>query len=61
MLKITAIKVGKVDVDEEQSLAVQFRVMSIPTLILFKGGQKVAVTMGSMSKTALEAWVKENI
>lgn len=55
------VKVGKVDVDAESALAVRFRVMSIPTLILFKGGEKAASTMGVMSKPALEAWVKENL
>jgi len=34
-------KVAKVNVDEQPSLAAQFRVMSIPTLILFKDGQPV--------------------
>ena len=55
------VKVGKVDVDDEHGLAVRFRVMSIPTLMLFKGGQKAAVKTGVMSKPDLEAWVKENI
>jgi thioredoxin 1 len=34
-------KIGKVNVDEASSLAAQFRVMSIPTLIIFKDGQPV--------------------
>ena len=55
------VKVGKVDVDDEHGLAVRFRVMSIPTLMLFKGGEKVATKMGVMSKPDLEAWVKENL
>ena len=55
------VKVGTVDVDDEHGLAVRFRVMSIPTLMLFKGGEKVATKMGVMSKPDLEAWVKENL
>ena len=35
-----AIKVGKVNVDAEQELAAQFGIMSIPTLLVFKNGQK---------------------
>ena len=35
------IKVGKVNVDEEQALAIKFRVASIPTVIAFKDGKAV--------------------
>jgi len=45
--------VGKVNVDEEQALAQQFRVMSIPTLILFKGGEMAATVVGAMPKEQL--------
>ena len=38
------VKVGKVNVDDEGELAMQFRISSIPTLMLFKNG-KVAETM----------------
>ena len=44
------IKVGKVNVDEEPDLAGQYRVMSIPTLIFFKGGKQVATCVGVKSK-----------
>ncbi len=55
------IKIGKVDVDAENALAAKFRVMSIPTLLLFKDGEKKAVSAGVLSKAELEAWVKENL
>ena len=44
------IKVGKVNVDEEGELAMAFRVMSIPTLILFKNGEAVDMSVGFRSK-----------
>ena len=44
------IKVCKVNVDEEGELAMAFRVMSIPTLILFKGGEAVETSVGFRSK-----------
>ena len=47
------IKVGKINVDEEQELARQFKVMSIPTLILFKNGEPVAQTVGVQPKEAI--------
>lgn len=44
------IYVGKVNVDEQSELATQFEVMSIPTLIVFKNGQKVNQSVGVISK-----------
>ncbi len=44
------IKVGKVNVDEQPELAQQFRVMSIPTLIAFRDGEAVNMTMGVQPK-----------
>ena len=44
---------GKVNVDDEQALAEQFRIMTIPTLMLFKGGQQVAASVGVKSKADL--------
>jgi len=49
------VKVGKINVDEQQELAAQFRVMSIPTLILFKGGEAVAQSVGVQPKEQIEA------
>ena len=47
------IKVGKVNVDEQGQLAMQFGIMSIPTLIVFKGGKIAAQTVGVQSKAAI--------
>lgn len=44
------IKVGKINVDEQMTLAQQFNVMSIPTLLVFKNGQKVNMTIGVQPK-----------
>lgn len=47
------IKVGKVNVDEENELAMQYRVASIPTLLLFKNGQLANTSVGFMPKNAI--------
>lgn len=47
------IKVGKVNVDEQEDLAVRFGIMSIPTLIVFKNGEAVKKTMGVQPKAAI--------
>ncbi len=49
------IKVGKVNVDEEQSLAVEFQVMSIPTLLVFKDGELANQAVGAMPKEQILA------
>ncbi len=46
--------VGKVDVDQNMELAQQFRVVSIPTLILFKNGAEVQRFVGLISKEDLK-------
>lgn len=52
------IKVGKVDVDEEPELAQQFRIASIPTLMVFKGGQMVKANIGVVPKAVIEDMLK---
>ena len=47
------IKVGKVNVDDENALAMQYRVASIPTLLLFKNGQVVNTSVGYLPKHAI--------
>ena len=51
----TGYEVGKVDVDKEPSLAQQYKIMSIPTLLVFKEGKETARFVGLTSKTELEA------
>ena len=44
------IIVGKINVDDEMELARQFRIVSIPTIILMKNGEKVATAIGYKPK-----------
>ena len=53
----TDIKVCKIDVDQEPELARQYRVMSIPTFLVFKDGEVVKRDMGVMSKDELEGLI----
>lgn len=52
------LKIIKVDVDKHDSIAREYAVMSIPTLILFKDGNVVEKNVGFMPKEQLEQWVK---
>lgn len=49
------LKVGKVDVDKNPELAARFGIMSIPAVLLFKGGEVVAQSVGYVSKDELVA------
>ena len=48
--KAGELKVGKVNVDDQMELAQQFGIMNIPTMILFKNGEKVNQIVGAVPK-----------
>jgi thioredoxin 1 len=48
------LKLVKVNIDEEQSLATRYGIASIPTMILFRDGEPAAAAIGAQPKTALE-------
>ena len=50
----TDIKVGKVNVDDEPQLAMQYGIEAIPTLIVFKGGRIAAKSMGYRPQSEIE-------
>ncbi len=52
------VKVAKVNVDEQQQLAMQFRVSAIPTVLLFKDGNPVDTSVGFRGKAEIEAMLK---
>ncbi len=55
------LKVGKLDVDNNQTSAAQQNVMSIPTLAIFKGGEIVAQQVGALSKNQLTEFIEANL
>jgi thioredoxin 1 len=56
-----SLKVGKLDVDENQRTAMQFAVRSIPSILFFKGGQHVDTVVGAVPKAALERKIQQHI
>lgn len=55
------VKIGKLNVDENQNIAGEFNVMSIPTFLLFKNGQKVDELVGGVQKEALKAFISKHL
>lgn len=53
------VKVGKLNVDENSSIAANYGVMSIPTLILFKNGEEVSRITGFRPKEELERLINQ--
>lgn len=49
------VKVCKIDVDKEPELAIRFKIMSIPTLLVFKNGEVTDKAIGLRSKDQIEA------
>jgi len=54
-------KVFKVDVDSDQELASQYGIMSIPALVVFKGGQEVDRMVGAGSKDDIKAFLNKHV
>ena len=48
------VKVGKVDVDDNGNTAARFQIRSIPSLLVFKGGQVVDSRLGAVGKSELQ-------
>ena len=55
------VKVGKVDVDENPEIAESFNISSIPTLIMFKGGEVAGQRVGGANMAILDAFINENL
>ena len=55
------VKVAKLNIDENPELAAQFGVRSIPTLMIFKGGEVADIKVGALPKTALSHWIGGNV
>ncbi|MCQ2512329.1 MAG: thioredoxin [Lachnospiraceae bacterium] len=52
------IKVGKVNVDEQEALAIQYQIQSIPAVFVFKNGQVANVSIGLRPKNEIEELLK---
>lgn len=55
------IEIMKVNLDENQDLAMKFSIRSIPTLLLFKKGELLDMKVGLLPKSDLEEWIQSKI
>ncbi|NKB51909.1 MAG: thioredoxin [Rhizobiaceae bacterium] len=55
------VKIAKVNMDENPDLAAKYGIRSIPTLLMFKGGEPVAIQVGAAPKNKLSDWISNEI
>lgn len=55
------VRIAKLNVDDNQEIAIQYGVQSIPTFILFKGGEVADRMMGAVPKAAFENFLQRNL
>ena len=53
--------VGKVNIDEEQALALAEKIEVLPTLVLYRGGQALASIVAPQSKAAIDQFIRETL
>lgn len=55
------VTIAKMNLDENPMTPTKYGIRSIPTLMVFKGGQLTATKVGALPKGALQSWIKEQI
>ncbi len=55
------VKIGKINIDDNQELAAKFSIRSIPTMILFKDGNSIDTKVGLPPKKELLDWIETKI
>ena len=57
--QMQGVKIGKLDVDQESSIAQQYSIMSVPTLLFFKDGKVMEQMIGVQDKAVIQAKLEE--
>lgn len=55
------VRLAKLNTEQEQSIAAQFNIRSIPTLVIFKSGREIARKSGAMSATDIVRWINNSL
>jgi thioredoxin 2 len=55
------VRLAKLNTEQEQSIAAQFNIRSIPTLVIFKSGREIARKSGAMSTTDIVRWINNSL
>jgi thioredoxin 1 len=60
-IMVDKVKVTKLNVDENQEIAMRYNVQSIPSLLLFKGGKEIARTIGAAPKESYLKFIENSL
>lgn len=55
------VLIGKLDVQDHTAIPARYGIVSIPTLILFKNGQKIGEIKGAQSQEGLSSWIQDQL
>ncbi len=55
------VKFCKLNTDESNKIASEYNIMSIPTVLLFEGGEVKAMSVGAIQKSAFKEWIDSNL
>lgn len=55
------LKIGKINIDDDSQVATRYGIMSIPTLMFFKGGKVMEQVVGALSKADLKKKIMDNL
>ena len=55
------VRLAKLDTQAEPNLGAQFQIMSVPTMVLFKGGREAARTSGALNAQQIAGWVRSKL
>ncbi|MAJ85467.1 MAG: thioredoxin [Candidatus Pelagibacter sp.] len=55
------VTIAKHNIDQEPNIPTKYGIKSIPTMLLFKGGEVKATKVGATTKSNIISWIKENI
>ena len=55
------VVIAKHNIDQEPNTPTKYGIKSIPTMLLFKGGELKATKIGATTKSNIASWIKENI
>ena len=59
--EIKTVKIVKINIDENPQTPQRYRIRSIPTLTVFKGGQPVSTKVGALPKNLLSEWIVQSV